>query len=163
MFRSVSQGSGARAISDILTTTERGAGSAVTESHFSAGELWVGTDDGGLWHTPDGGATWIDLWALNTNPNEVPEEADEPEAEEGVPAEEIAEEQITEVSEEAVIEEELIPEETAEVVTAEVVTAEVVTAEVVTAEEAPTPIADESLNGDWVCFAVGSGNRGAYR
>ena len=147
VFRSVSRGSGARAISDILTTTERGAGSAVTESHFNAGELWVGTDDGGLWHTPDGGATWIDLWALNTDPNEIPEEADEPEAEEEAPAEEVAEEEVTEVSEEAVIEEELLPEETAEVVTAQEVTA----------EEAPTPIADESLDGDWVCFAIGPG------
>ena len=28
-------------------------------------ECRFGTDDGGLWHTTDGGHTWTDLWTLN--------------------------------------------------------------------------------------------------
>ena len=136
VFRSVSRGSGARSISDILTTTERGSGSALAESHFKAGELWVGTDDGGLWHTPDRGVTWIDLWALNTDPEAVNEEVEEPTAEE-------------EIIEEEIEEEELIPEE--------VIVEDAVEPESAPTPDDPSPSSEDSIGGLWICFATGAG------
>lgn len=138
VFRSVSRGSKSKSISAILTTTERGAGSAITESQFKAGELWVGTDDGGLWHTPDGGATWFDLWALNTdpdatedNPEENPEEKNTEEtAAEGESRTDAQEEQ-TEAPDEPEAES---PK-----------------------DENPAPTADETIDGTWICRASGPG------
>ncbi|MFT7170257.1 MAG: photosystem II stability/assembly factor-like uncharacterized protein, partial [Paracoccaceae bacterium] len=65
VFRSVEKGSGQRRISPEITATDRGAAVALTESPVNQDVLYVGTDDGALWMTEDGGAEWVDLMALN--------------------------------------------------------------------------------------------------
>ncbi|MDP6539075.1 MAG: PDZ domain-containing protein [Planctomycetota bacterium] len=62
VFRSVDRGENLRAISPELTLTERGSGTALSESPLDPDLLYVGTDDGALWCTEDGGESWIDLF-----------------------------------------------------------------------------------------------------
>jgi photosystem II stability/assembly factor-like uncharacterized protein len=61
VFRSYKQGADAKVISPEITLTKRGSATALAESPRNADVLWVGTDDGGLWLTKDGGAKWIDV------------------------------------------------------------------------------------------------------
>ncbi len=63
VFRSMNKGSGAKAISPEITNTDRGSGSAIAESPLDDAVLYVGTTDGALWATRDGGNQWIDLFA----------------------------------------------------------------------------------------------------
>lgn len=87
VFRSVQKGSGQRRISPEITATDRGSAVALTESPLSQDVLYVGTDDGGLWMTEDGGTEWVDLMALN-GPSELdPEPAPEGEEVSGDAAE----------------------------------------------------------------------------
>jgi len=80
VFKSVQKGTGQRRISPEITATDRGSAVALTESPLSQDVLYVGTDDGGLWMTEDGGTEWVDLMALN-GPSELdPEPAPEPAA-----------------------------------------------------------------------------------
>jgi photosystem II stability/assembly factor-like uncharacterized protein len=58
VFRSVKQGAEARPISPDVTLTKRGSATALAESPRNPDVLWVGTDDGGLWVTRDGGQKW---------------------------------------------------------------------------------------------------------
>jgi photosystem II stability/assembly factor-like uncharacterized protein len=62
VFRSPNQGIGIQAISPEITRTDRGAATALHESPVREGVLYVGTDDGAMWMTPDGGKEWIDLF-----------------------------------------------------------------------------------------------------
>ena len=83
VFRSVQKGSGQRRISPEITATDRGSAVSLTESPLAQDVLYVGTDDGGLWMTEDGGSEWVDLMALN-GPSELdpePEPAEDPAAE----------------------------------------------------------------------------------
>ena len=68
VFRSVEKGSRQRPISPEITATDRGAAVALVESPLDQDVLYVGTDDGALWMTEDGGDEWIDLMALNGTP-----------------------------------------------------------------------------------------------
>lgn len=68
VFRSVNRGDTWQAISPDLTrgsqVSERGSGhtiSTLAESPATPGVLWVGTDDGNLHLSRDGGATWTNL------------------------------------------------------------------------------------------------------
>lgn len=62
VFRSVSKGNSLKPISpEITLTDDAGAGSAITESPRVEGALYVGTTDGAVWVTNDGGKTWTDL------------------------------------------------------------------------------------------------------
>jgi photosystem II stability/assembly factor-like uncharacterized protein len=61
VFRSVKQGEDAKIISPEITLTKRGSATALAESPKSADVLWVGTDDGAVWLTRDGGKTWSNL------------------------------------------------------------------------------------------------------
>src|SRR5205085_7114854 len=61
VFRSYKQGADAKAISPEITRTKRGSATALAESPRNPDVLWVGTDDGGLWVTRDGGQKWTQL------------------------------------------------------------------------------------------------------
>ena len=63
VFRSLNRGANAESISPEITLTDKGSATALAQSHQQADQLWVGTDDGGLWMTRDGGDNWIDLRA----------------------------------------------------------------------------------------------------
>ena len=58
VFRSVKQGEECKVVSPEITRTKRGSGTALAESPRNADILWVGTDDGALQVTRDGGKTW---------------------------------------------------------------------------------------------------------
>jgi photosystem II stability/assembly factor-like uncharacterized protein len=62
VFRSPNQGIGIQAISPEISRTDRGAATALHESSVREGVIYVGTDDGAMWMTPDGGKEWIDLF-----------------------------------------------------------------------------------------------------
>jgi photosystem II stability/assembly factor-like uncharacterized protein len=58
VFRSVDQGRTMKRISDEFTRTRRGSGTALAESPLDSDVLYVGSDDGALLTTRDGGITW---------------------------------------------------------------------------------------------------------
>ena len=61
VFRSFDKGDGTTAISPDITNSSRGAGSAISESPVQPGLIYVGTTDGAVWKTEDGGNTWEPL------------------------------------------------------------------------------------------------------
>ncbi|HEV8062604.1 MAG TPA: PDZ domain-containing protein [Gemmataceae bacterium] len=63
VFRSVKQGDDLRAISPEITRTHNGMATALAESPRNPEVLYVGTDDGWLWVTRDGGKTWTNITA----------------------------------------------------------------------------------------------------
>ncbi len=62
VFRSYNKGDGTTAISPEITNGDKGAGSAISESSVQPGILYVGTTDGAVWMTEDGGANWQPLF-----------------------------------------------------------------------------------------------------
>ncbi|MDP1563397.1 MAG: PDZ domain-containing protein [Pirellulaceae bacterium] len=58
VFRSYNRGTAVEAISPEITNTNEGSGSAISESPVRAGVVYVGTTDGALWVTQNGGQTW---------------------------------------------------------------------------------------------------------
>lgn len=62
VFRSPYKGDKIKAISPEITNTDKGAGSAISESAVEEGVLYVGTTDGALWATRDGGKSWVNLF-----------------------------------------------------------------------------------------------------
>lgn len=58
VFKSLDRGSGQRPISPEITRTSRGSATALAESPRDPDVLYVGTDDGYLWVTRDGGRNW---------------------------------------------------------------------------------------------------------
>jgi photosystem II stability/assembly factor-like uncharacterized protein len=61
VFRSVKQGDDLRVISPEIARTGRGTATALAESPLNPDVLYVGTDDGNLWVTRDGGAKWTNV------------------------------------------------------------------------------------------------------
>ncbi len=61
VFRSLKQGEEQKPISPDITRTPRGSGSALAESPVNADVLWVGSDDGYIWVTQDGGKNWTNV------------------------------------------------------------------------------------------------------
>ncbi len=61
VFKSLYKGDNLEPISDEITLTDRGSATALAESPLDPDVLYVGTDDGALWATRDGGDTWTDL------------------------------------------------------------------------------------------------------
>jgi photosystem II stability/assembly factor-like uncharacterized protein len=61
VFRSVKQGTEQRPISPEITRTKRGSATALAESPRNPDILWVGTDDGAVHITRDGGRTWSNV------------------------------------------------------------------------------------------------------
>jgi photosystem II stability/assembly factor-like uncharacterized protein len=63
VWRSVKRGDNLRIISPEITRTPHGSATALAESPKNPEVLWVGTDDGFLWITRDGGTKWTELSA----------------------------------------------------------------------------------------------------
>ncbi|HND52643.1 MAG TPA: PDZ domain-containing protein, partial [Pirellulaceae bacterium] len=61
VFRSLNRGDDLHVISPEITLTKRGSATALAESPRDADVLYVGTDDGALWMTRDGGRKWTDI------------------------------------------------------------------------------------------------------
>jgi len=61
VFRSLHMGDNLRRISPRITATNRGSATALSESPMDADVLYVGTDDGLVWVTRDGGTEWQDV------------------------------------------------------------------------------------------------------
>ena len=61
VFRSLDRGNDLKPISPEITLTKNGTATALAESPLDADVLWVGTDDGGLWVTRNGGKDWTDV------------------------------------------------------------------------------------------------------
>lgn len=64
VFRSIFKGNSVKPISPEITNTKQGAGSAISESGTEQGVLYVGTTDGALWTTDDGGNRWVNLFEI---------------------------------------------------------------------------------------------------
>ncbi|MFN5186695.1 MAG: WD40/YVTN/BNR-like repeat-containing protein, partial [Planctomycetota bacterium] len=60
---SLDRGNELRPISPEITLTQRGSATALSESPRDPNLLYVGTDDGALWVTRDGGTTWKNITA----------------------------------------------------------------------------------------------------
>src|SRR5204863_5007966 len=58
---SLNRGTELKTISPEISRTSRGTGTALAESPKNPDVLWVGTDDGNLWVTRDGGANWMNV------------------------------------------------------------------------------------------------------
>jgi photosystem II stability/assembly factor-like uncharacterized protein len=63
VFRSLDRGNDLQVISPEITRTERGSATALSESPRNPNVLYVGTDDGLLWVTRDGGKEWKNITA----------------------------------------------------------------------------------------------------
>ena len=63
VFRSLDRGNKLVAISPDITLTQRGSATALCESPRAPNVLYVGTDDGGLWVTRNGGTEWKNITA----------------------------------------------------------------------------------------------------
>ena len=61
VFRSFDRGNGTKSISPEITNSSKGAGSAISESPVQPGLIYVGTTDGAVWKTEDGGNSWEPL------------------------------------------------------------------------------------------------------
>ena len=62
VFRSLNKGNRLKVISPDITHGKRGSATTLAESPRDANVLYVGTDDGALWMTRDGGHSWNDLY-----------------------------------------------------------------------------------------------------
>ena len=62
VLRSLKKGDGVKRISPEITNTDRGAASAISESPAEEGVIYVGTTDGAVWMTKDGGNNWEPLF-----------------------------------------------------------------------------------------------------
>lgn len=61
VFRSLDRGNDLRVISPDITATNRGSASALAESPRNPDVLYVGSDDGYLWVTRNGGREWTNI------------------------------------------------------------------------------------------------------
>lgn len=74
VFRSLDRGEDLVPISPDITRTERGSATALAESPIDPGVMYVGTDDGALFGTRNGGHDWVNLWDLGVEPDSVGEQ-----------------------------------------------------------------------------------------
>jgi photosystem II stability/assembly factor-like uncharacterized protein len=61
VFKSLDRGADLKIISPEITPTKLGSATALSESPVNPDVLWVGTDDGALWVTKNGGKDWTQL------------------------------------------------------------------------------------------------------
>jgi photosystem II stability/assembly factor-like uncharacterized protein len=94
VFRSYNRGTAVEAISPEITNTNQGSGSAIAESPVRAGVLYVGTTDGALWVTQNGGQDWQPIYHVPVASDaETPAEQPEGEGEGEAQSDEAATEQ----------------------------------------------------------------------
>ncbi|KAJ8136708.1 hypothetical protein OY671_010079, partial [Metschnikowia pulcherrima] len=62
VFRSTSKGDQSKPISPVITRSDTGSASALADSTRQSDVSWVGTDDGNLWVTRDGGHKWDNVY-----------------------------------------------------------------------------------------------------
>jgi photosystem II stability/assembly factor-like uncharacterized protein len=62
VFRSIKKGDEIKAISPEISNSSSGAGSAIAESPLQEGLIYVGTNDGAVWVTKDGGQKWEEIY-----------------------------------------------------------------------------------------------------
>ncbi|MFK7739291.1 MAG: PDZ domain-containing protein [Planctomycetota bacterium] len=74
VLKSLNRGKNMKVISPEITNGDRGSATALAESPVDADVVYVGTDDGALWVTHDGGDNWSNCF-------EVPSESESAEAE----------------------------------------------------------------------------------
>jgi hypothetical protein len=60
-MKSLNRGANIQAISPRVTRTNRGSSTDLSESPLDPDVLWVGTDEGNVWVTRDGGANWTEV------------------------------------------------------------------------------------------------------
>lgn len=73
VFKSLDRGKALKRISPEISRTERGSATSLAESAFDPDTLFVGTDDGALWRTKDGGREWTDLFKVGATPAATPD------------------------------------------------------------------------------------------
>lgn len=73
VFRSLDRGEGLKKISPEISATKRGTATAFAESPIDPNVLYVGTDDGALWLTEDGGHAWLALIGAEESGSEASE------------------------------------------------------------------------------------------
>ena len=61
VFRSISRGTDQKIISPEITLSKRGSATALSESPKNPDILWVGSDDGAVYVTRDGGKNWTNV------------------------------------------------------------------------------------------------------
>lgn len=61
VYRSLDRGEDLRPISGEITRSDKGSATALAESPRNSDVIYVGTDDGALWVTRDGGKAWTDI------------------------------------------------------------------------------------------------------
>jgi photosystem II stability/assembly factor-like uncharacterized protein len=76
VFKTDYKGNGMKAISPEITNTDKGAGSAISESPAKSGVIYVGTTDGAVWMTKDGGAEWEPVFVSKGDEKEREEESE---------------------------------------------------------------------------------------
>ncbi len=89
VFRSFDRGNNTKRISPEITNSDKGAGSALTESPMEPGLIYVGTTDGAVWITKDGGYRWDPLF-YNPVAKEEEKPEEKPEGEQAQPESEQA-------------------------------------------------------------------------
>ncbi len=87
VFRSIAKGDNMELISPEITRTNRGTATAFSESPADSDVLYVGTDDGALWVTEDGGDEWFNI-IYPREPDPIEEDEEEPETEQSDEADE---------------------------------------------------------------------------
>ncbi len=85
VFRSPYKGNDLEAISPDITLTKDGTASALAESPAEEGVLYVGTTDGAIWVTKDGGHVWTNLYGKPADDKAAEPKSDQ-QAEAGKPA-----------------------------------------------------------------------------
>jgi photosystem II stability/assembly factor-like uncharacterized protein len=160
VFRSIKHGEDAARISPDVCATDRGSATSIAESFFDPDVVYVGTDDGSMMVTKDGGLTWIDLWNPAADPirtieaEKAQEEAEAAAEKAAKEAEEAAAEALA--ADPDAVEPDVV-ETDAEVV--EIPTIEIAREPVVTdtTDEAEAAPAADVVTGMWDCVASGDG------